>query len=424
MIMQSSFSGRRLARPLVATLAAALAVAAPAAAQSPRTGARAQGQPRNDEARFEAEVERLAREAARMSATRMTLVRQIESLANDYQDADSHKRAELSAKLGGLVENLKAHDRDRTALRRRLSETCARASRPEGWFGAAFTGAVSIARTNDGPAVYRFQEYPTVESVEPGSPAERAGIATGDVLLALGPNDVLNREIVLTELLRPGSRLPVRIQRGGRARSLTVNVTPRPQAYTQPCPWLDPVIARAFADDPWDVTVQVVTPAQPGTPTPPASPRVRGWSYRVQPATPSAPVAPATPGEPREYVSVAPSAPVVTLLPPTSPSLVPPAALSSSVMVLAGAQLSQMNPGMRRVFAGRNGLLVLGVARSTQAERAGIQSGDVILAVDGRAVTSPIELQRALARSAERAVKLRVFRKEPKERTMTVELAW
>src|SRR3712207_2350011 len=119
--MRSPFIRPRLGRPLAASLllSGAVALAAvPANAQTVRTGARGQG--RDAEARFEAEVERLAREAARMSATRMTLVRQIEALANQYEDADSDKRSELSTQLGRLVEQLRSQDRDRSALRRRL----------------------------------------------------------------------------------------------------------------------------------------------------------------------------------------------------------------------------------------------------------------------------------------------------------------
>jgi serine protease Do len=52
-----------------------------------------------------------------------------------------------------------------------------------------------------------------------------------------------------------------------------------------------------------------------------------------------------------------------------------------------------------RVPAGTTGLVVTDVDQSGAAARAGIQSGDVIRSVDGRAVTSTTELRDAMARN-------------------------
>jgi regulator of sigma E protease len=73
-------------------------------------------------------------------------------------------------------------------------------------------------------AVYGKEEvpqgYPAVYAVAPGSTAEQAGIAPGDVIVALDGRDVRDAEVFLEQyLLRvklsPGQVLPVRIERAG-----------------------------------------------------------------------------------------------------------------------------------------------------------------------------------------------------------------
>jgi serine protease Do len=64
--------------------------------------------------------------------------------------------------------------------------------------------------------------------------------------------------------------------------------------------------------------------------------------------------------------------------------------------------LQAMTPDLARelrVPAGTTGLVVTDVDQSGAAARAGIQSGDVIRSVDGRAVTSTTELRDAMARN-------------------------
>jgi S1-C subfamily serine protease len=69
---------------------------------------------------------------------------------------------------------------------------------------------------------------------------------------------------------------------------------------------------------------------------------------------------------------------------------------------------------LKDYFGVDDGLLVLRVVPGTPAERAGLRGGDVILRVDGRDVTTPGALSRAIERSENRTLKLDVVRKRQK----------
>lgn len=110
---------------------------------------------------------------------------------------------------------------------------------PAGWLGCTFSGSYSVTQENGGKAVMRFDDYPTVEAVDPGSPAEKAGIQAGDRLLSLNGQDLTEGSPPFAELLRPGSRLAVKVKRGDRAKSLHVTVGKRPQSYGYGSDWGD-----------------------------------------------------------------------------------------------------------------------------------------------------------------------------------------
>ncbi len=102
---------------------------------------------------------------------------------------------------------------------------------PKGWIGITFAGWPE-ADTANGEYYVRYLSYPEVESVEPGSPAERAGIMRGDVLLAFNGQDVTGRPISMTRLLQPDKRVVVRLERGGATRNFPVIVGKAPRTFT------------------------------------------------------------------------------------------------------------------------------------------------------------------------------------------------
>jgi serine protease Do len=234
--------------------------------------------------------------------------------------------------------------------------------KPAGWLGIYFVEKASFDHKERGEKVWTFFDYPVILSVEPGSPAERAGIAAGDVLIALDDRNVREGVPSFTKLLRPGSRLRVKVKRGKETRRLTVLVEPRPQEF-----------AESYGGVPDSVRLRLDPPEAP------------------------APV-------------VAPE-PAPQIPPPALEPLAPHygADLSSPI---AGAELVPLRGDLRDYFGVESGLLVLRVARGTPGGRAGLRGGDVIVRANGRDVTSVRGLQLALARSSARTVELEVVRKK------------
>ncbi len=77
---------------------------------------------------------------------------------------------------------------------------------------------------------------------------------------------------------------------------------------------------------------------------------------------------------------------------------------------IAGAQVTPLNPSLSEYFGVEEGVLVTEVAEGTPAEEAGIESGDVIVSVGDRRVTSLEGLRRAMG-AWDRPMVLTVIRK-------------
>jgi regulator of sigma E protease len=77
------------------------------------------------------------------------------------------------------------------------------------------------------------QLIPQISSVLPDSPAQRAGLQAGDVVLAIGGQPVFTPEDLVEAIrTRPGQPLPITVERAGRRLSLTVT----PRAVTEKAP--------------------------------------------------------------------------------------------------------------------------------------------------------------------------------------------
>ena len=88
---------------------------------------------------------------------------------------------------------------------------------------------------------------------------------------------------------------------------------------------------------------------------------------------------------------------------------------------VAGAEFTELNPGLSQYFGTSKGLLVLRVGPGTPAAVAGLEAGDVLTRVDGQDVERVENFRRAVARSREGAVKLDVIRKG-KSQSLSLEL--
>lgn len=91
-----------------------------------------------------------------------------------------------------------------------------------GWVG------ISIIQTGRGDGEDRVRmDYPVIASVEPGSPAQAAGLAAGDTVLSYNDVDAHQDPLGVQRFLRPGQRIVMRVRRGGE-RQVTVTVASRP----------------------------------------------------------------------------------------------------------------------------------------------------------------------------------------------------
>jgi len=202
--------------------------------------------------------------------------------------------------------------------------------------------------------------YPVIASVEPGSPAQHAGLAAGDTILSFNGVDARN-PTAIGRFLVPGGRIVFHLRRNG-VRDVALRVAERP----------------AGEDDPrLHVTM-----------------RANG-----------------IPG--------ADFAPLAAALGPLA--LAHPLA-ASHALPLAGAQLARLNSGLAQVLRVRDaGVLVVDVAPGTAAHQAGLQPGDIIVRADSLDVTSPLAMLRAIQDASDRRVVLSVMRLG---RTKRITLRW
>ena len=313
------------------------------------------------------------------------------AVQREYEKVQADYRRVYSKAMRQRMEALRTRmDANREQERALLTRARSFASAPAGWLGVTFSGSYTV-RQNDGEkAVMNFEDYPTVETVDPGSPAEKAGIKSGDKLLSLNGHDLTEGSPPFSELLRPGAKLDAKLKRGNDTRSVTITVGKRPNNY-----------ASSWGD--WGVTV---------APTPSAAPEPLWPSEAPTPAFPPTVAIRAIPS----IRALAPAAEGWSMSFSGSPTMLS----GFSGGVIAGAQVQRVKE-LSDYFDVDDGLLVLHIVPGTPAERAGLRPGDVIRRAGDRAITTPTSLQRALAASDSRQIELDIVRKG---KSRSVELKW
>lgn len=347
---------------------------------------------------FEVRVERLARElmAQRNKAMVLTTVRrQLQGSLRSPELAEE-SRGQISTQLRRVEAQLAFAEEARTSLREQLFQLCAPSRQPEGWLGITFQSKFVMDLRPDGVQQTHFYGYPAIESIEPGSPAEKGGVRRGDVLLTIAGRDLQDAALVFQEVLKPGARLPMRLRRGLETKTMTITIEPKPVDFQPTCVWEDDMIASALGSGA-RMRVQALPQLGEGA-------RRRGTTYAIEQRT----------GEPPRILLRGPDdstgANAVFVFTATGTS------------DWAGAMFIPLNTGLVGLTGVDRGVFVADVALRSPAALSGLLAGDVIIRVDGQSVNTPSELRQAMDRAGEtRELRLQIWRQK---RAESVVLKW
>lgn len=253
---------------------------------------------------------------------------------------------------------------------------------PKGWIGILPQGPSQQVVDDDGLRVTYFA-YPLILSVDPESPAERAGIAPGDVLVAYNGLDVVGREINLTRLLVPEKKIAVTVRRDGEKKDYSVDVMKVPEA----------VLNRRVEFDRVPMSGRIIIEHLDGDDDMPMR---------------------------------HPMGNAIVSLPRTAGPTTRTPLMANGFMVVSahgvfGASMSTVGADLARALKLEKGMLVNDVPEQSPAFKSGLRAGDVIISAAGQPVTSLNALQDVVvAHLGERSVALQVVRdRKPARITVT-----
>lgn len=252
----------------------------------------------------------------------------------------------------------------------------------KGWVGVAYTTGIGQS-DRGGPLV--FKDYPVIESIEPNSPAEHAGLQAGDTIMAMNAQDLKRSPLPMAAMIQPGRRIVFKYKRNDTVREVTLTVAARPRGTSE------------------TLVVTMYDPA--GGPVAPEG--MRGMTPRE-----------------RATAEVAARVPVAARAPVPPMAALPPLAFGFGPrsLAIAGAELTGLNAGLRSlVGVNAPGIFVVNVALGTPASESGLQPADVIVKADGSAVGDPGDLIRVLRESNGSSIRLQIIRKK---KGQTITLRW
>jgi serine protease Do len=253
---------------------------------------------------------------------------------------------------------------DRSTRERIAIEQRRQSNAPDGWFGVTIndTGVID----EHGNPVY--EGYPVVTTVEPGSPADKAGVKVGDVLIAFNDHDMKGNVRALRDWLQPGASFLVKLRREGAARQVRGTVGKRPPG--------------------WERTVTLM--------------------WRI-PEGADGSVGTGMVGPQDQARMIRLRTPLPAKLPPV---MVGTFSFGGGVYPFAGAEFTAMNPDLSDALGVRQeGVFVTNVIPGSPAGVAGLRGGDVVLTADSIRLGNPMALVRAIRESNDHSIRLELIRK-------------
>lgn len=243
---------------------------------------------------------------------------------------------------------------------------------PTGWFGVTLSDEGMF----DERGTTFFEGYPVVSEVEPSSPAAKAGVLPGDVLMSFNSHDMRGSVFQLRSWLKPGAPFVLQLKRNDGVRVVRGTLGRAPEGWEK----------RVVIDvRPSEVFVRRTrTPARNLLPAP----------QRVMIHTP---------------------------LPSRVPeALIPNFTFGSGVYPFAGMEFTTLNEDIRELLGVKpEGVFVTNVVEGTPARISGLRGGDVLLLADGFKLATPVDLVHAITEAQDRTLTLRIVRKR-KQQNLTL----
>ena len=230
---------------------------------------------------------------------------------------------------------------------------------PRGWIGVNLQG-LKTEFLIQGHDLVEYLDYPSVVSVDPASPAARAGIVPGDVVVAYDGFDLRTHRLDLAQILRPERTVALTVRRDGEVREVPIVVGHVPDDIVRRRDQEVISVAKRMAERPEGAAVRAV----------PFGPTnflfaSNGWF---------------------------------------------------------GLTLTNVNADLSRALKLDPGVLVTDAPDGSPGYRAGLRTGDVIVELEGDSTPSVAQLRRVFAaHGADHAIELRIVR-DKKPRKLT--LAW